>query len=156
ERRPIGEESAAAFAARIEAELDAAKDVRILRRTTLFGIYDHGVYGAVERVNDHMAAPPPFEPRQRAWRIMAKRCVLAGGAIERPLVFGNNDRPGVMLAGAARIYANRFAALPGRRVVVFANNDSGGEVVADLAASGIEVAAVVDPRPQSAPSLRAA
>ena len=99
-----------------------------MTRTTLFGAYDHGTYGALERVNDHVALPPPFEPRQRAWRIVAKRCVLTAGAIERPLVFGNNDRPGVMLAGAVRTYLNRFAALPGRRAVVFANNDDAATV----------------------------
>ena len=60
--------------------------MRLLPRTTVFGVYDGGTYGAVERVSDHVAAPPPFEPRQRCWRIVAKRAVLAAGAIERPLV----------------------------------------------------------------------
>ncbi|SEC84683.1 N-methylglutamate dehydrogenase subunit C [Rhizobiales bacterium GAS188] len=156
ERRSIGDEAGAGYAARIEAELASLPDVRVMRRTTVFGVYDHGVYGALERVNDHLAVPPPFEPRQRAWRITAKRCVLAAGAIERPLVFGDNDRPGVMLAGAVRHYVNRFAALPGRRAVVFANNDEAARSIADLAAAGIEVAALVDPRPEIAPATRAA
>ena len=102
ERRSIGDEAGPDFVARIEAELASFPDMRVMTRTILFGVYDHGVYGAVEHVNDHVCVPPPFEPRQRAWRIVAKRCVLAAGAIERPLVFGDNDRPGVMLAGAAR------------------------------------------------------
>ncbi len=156
ERRPIGDEAASQFAARIEAELAGFGDVRIMRRTSLFGVYDHGVYGAIEHVNDHVAVPPAFEPRQRAWRIMAKRCVLAAGAIERPLVFGENDRPGVMLAGAARTYVNRFAALPGRSAVVFANNDTARDVVVDLAAAGVEVKALVDPRPEIPSALREA
>jgi methylglutamate dehydrogenase subunit C len=155
ERRAIGGEAAPEFVARIEAELASFQDLRVMRRTTLFGVYDHGVYGALERVNDHVSLAPPFEPRQRAWRILAKSCVLSAGAIERPLVFGDNDRPGVMLAGAARAYANRFAALPGRSAVVFANNDSAGGAIADLAASGVEVRALVDPRPEIAPALRA-
>ena len=58
--------------------------------------------------------PPEHEPRQRSWKIVAKRAVLAAGALERPIVFGNNDRPGVMLAGAVRTYINRYAVAPGR------------------------------------------
>ncbi len=148
----IGGEAAPEFAGRIEAELRSFPDVRVMTRTTLFGTYDHGTYGALERVNDHVALPPAFEPRQRAWRIVAKRCVLTAGAIERPLVFGNNDRPGVMLAGAVRSYLNRFAARPGRRAVVFANNDDAASVVVDLHAAGVEIAALVDPRPETKPS----
>jgi heterotetrameric sarcosine oxidase alpha subunit len=155
ERGLIGGEAAPEFVKRIEAELRSFPDVRVMTRTTLFGAYDHGTYGALERVNDHVAHPPPFEPRQRAWRIVAKRCVLTAGAIERPLVFGNNDRPGVMLAGAVRSYLNRFAAKPGRRAVVFANNDDAASVIADLHAAGVEVAALVDPRPETKPSSEA-
>ena len=156
ERGPVDEEAPANFVDRIEAELRATPAVRIMTRTTIFGVYDGGTYGALERVNDHVQAPPAFEPRQRAWRIVAKHCVLAAGAIERPLVFGDNDRPGVMLAGAAKTYVNRFAARPGRRAVLFANNDDASASLVDLAASGIEVVALVDPRPHIPPALRAA
>ena len=102
-----------------EAELAALPDVRILPRTTVFGVYDHGTYGAVERVSDHLPAPPAHEPRQRLWRIVAKRCVLAAGAIERPMVFAGNDRPGVMLAGAVAHLSQplRRGAGPRRRGV---------------------------------------
>ena len=64
----------------------------------MFGVYDGGTYGALERVNDHLPSPPEHQPRQRLWRIVAKRCVVAAGAIERPIVFAGNDTPGVMLA----------------------------------------------------------
>ncbi len=77
-------------------------NVTLMPRTTIFGWYDGNVFGAVERVNDHVLAPPPYEPRQRYWRIIAKRAVLAAGAEERPIVFGGNDVPGVMLASAMR------------------------------------------------------
>ena len=87
-------------------------DVRIMRRTSVFGVYDHGQYGAVERVSDHLPEPAPHQPRQRYWKIVARRAVLAAGAIERPIAFAGNDRPGVMLAGAVRTYLNRFAATP--------------------------------------------
>src|SRR5262245_34581558 len=111
ENQVVGGRSAANWAAHVVAELQALPDVRILSRTTVVGVYDGGAYSAIERVNDHVEVPPEFEPRQRLWRIFAKRCVLAAGAIERPLVFGDNDRPGVMLASAVRTYLNRYAAV---------------------------------------------
>ena len=117
-----------------------------MRRTTVFGRLRRRDYSALERVNDHVAVPPAHEPRQRLWRIFARRCVLAAGAIERPLVFGDNDRPGIMLAGAVRAYLNRYAVAPGRRAVVFGTNDETARTVADLARAGVHVAAVVDPR----------
>jgi methylglutamate dehydrogenase subunit C len=146
ERRPIGDRSGHTWAAEAAAELAAMPNVRLMPRTTVFGSYDHGVFGAVERVNDHVAVPPEFEPRQRLWRIVSRRCVLATGAIERPLLFADNDRPGVMLAGAARTYANRYAALAGRRVVVFTDNDDAWNTAVDLAAAGATIAAIVDAR----------
>ena len=72
----------------------------------------------------------PHQVRQRLWRIVAKRSVVAAGAIERPIVFPGNDRPGVMMASAVRTYVNRFAAIPGRRVALFTNNDDGWRTVA--------------------------
>ncbi len=87
EQRQIGGQSGPAFVTSVEAELASLPEVRIMRRTTLFGVYDGGTYAAVERVNDHVAAPPPHQPRQRLWRIVAKRAILAAGAIERPVVF---------------------------------------------------------------------
>lgn len=131
-----------------ERELSGLENVRILRRTTAFGSYDGGTFGAIERVSDHLAAAPVGVPRQRVWRIVAKKTVLASGATERPLVFGNNDRPGVMLAGAVRTYINRFGVLPGKRVIVFTNNDYGATTVTDLKRAGAEVVALVDTRPQ--------
>jgi methylglutamate dehydrogenase subunit C len=146
EDRTVGERRAADWSAHVVAELQALPGVRILSRTTIVGVYDGGTYSAVERVNDHLAAPPEFEPRQRLWRIFAKRCVLAAGAIERPLVFGDNDRPGVMLASAVRTYLNRYAAVPGHRAVVFGVADEIATTVHDLVRAGASVEAVVDAR----------
>ena len=137
---------------RVLAELRTLPDVHILGRTTVFGAFDDGVYGAVERVSDHLAVPLAQQPRQRLWRIAAKRVVLASGAIERAPVFGNNDLPGVMLAGAVRAYLNRFGVLPGKRAVVFTDNDDGWRTAADLQRAGAVVEAVVDPR-SNAPAL---
>ena len=86
----------------------------------------------------------PYEPRQRYWRIMAKRAVMATGAEERPIVFGGNDVPGVMLASAMRTYANRYAAAAGQSVVVFTNNNSGYRTARDMKAHGVHVEAIID------------
>jgi methylglutamate dehydrogenase subunit C len=128
------------------AELSDSPDVRLMPRTTVFGCYDSGVYGALERVSDHRPVPTPHQPRQRLWRIMAKRAVLATGAVERPIVFGGNDRPGVMMSAAVRTYSNRFAVAAGRRVLVFTNNNDGWRTAHDLRSNGIDVVAVVDTR----------
>ena len=146
---------AARWVADVEAELGKREDVRILRRTSVFGAYDGGTYGALERVNDHVERAPKGEPRQRLWRLVARRVVLTAGATERPIVFGNNDRPGVMLAGAVRAYINRYGVLPGKEAVVFVNNDDAVTTVSELRRAGSEVAALVDARPDSSARVRA-
>jgi methylglutamate dehydrogenase subunit C len=142
----IDDSDAGQWLAAAEAELAALPDVRVMRRTCVFGVYDHGQYGAVERVSDHLPEPPPHQPRQRSWKIVAKRAVLAAGATERPIAFPGNDVPGVMLAGAVRTYVNRFAAAPASRLVVFTNNDDGWRTAADALRAGIGVEAIVDSR----------
>ena len=126
------------------AELASMPNVTLMPRTTIFGWYDDNIFGAVERVNDHVLEPPPYEPRQRYWRIIAKRAVLAAGAEERPIVFGGNDVPGVMLASAMRTYANRYAAAAGKSVAVFTNNDSGYRTARDMKAHGVHVEVIID------------
>ena len=131
--------------AKVEAEFASLPNLRVLRRTTVFGAFDHGVYGAVERVSDHFAEPGA-KVRQTLWRITAKRTVLAAGATERHIPFRNNDRPGIMLAGAMRAYANRWAASPAETVAIFTNGDDGHRTARDLLAKSVKVAAVVDSR----------
>ena len=84
-------------------------NVRILPRTTVFGAFDHGCYGALERVNEHEANGGV---RQIFWHVRSQRCILAGGVTERPIAFSNNDRPGIMLAAAVRTYVNRYGVFP--------------------------------------------
>lgn len=146
ESRAIGGRSGSQWADEVVSELESLPNVQLLRRTTVFGRYDHGTYGAVERVNDHVPVPPVFEVRQRLWRIVARQCILASGAIERPLMFDGNDLPGIMLASAIRTYINRFAALPGKRVVIACNGDEAWRTAADITAAGGIVAAFVDSR----------
>ncbi|WP_292113751.1 sarcosine oxidase subunit alpha [Mesorhizobium sp.] len=140
--------------ARTLSELAAMPDVRIMARTTLFGVYDGGTYGAIERVNDHLPVPPEHQVRQRLWRIVAKRCVVAAGSLERPIVFAGNDTPGVMMASAMRSYINRYAATPARRIALFTNNEDGWRTVETAMAAGLQVAAVIDARPEISPAHR--
>jgi sarcosine oxidase subunit alpha len=153
EDREVGGEAGSGFAARTAAELASMPNVRLMTRTMVFGVYDGGIYGALERVADHVAEPAPYQPRQRQWRIHARRAELAAGATERGIVFRGNDRPGVMMAGAVQAYANRFGVGTARRLAVFTNNDTAWRAAFDAAAAGIEVAAIIDVRDQVAPAL---
>ena len=154
ERRAIDGRAASEWLKQSVAELESFPDVRLMRRTTVFGVYDHGVYGALERVADHLAIPAPHQPRQRAWRIVARQVILAAGAIERPIVFGGNDTPGVMLAGAVRAYVNRFGVTPGREASIFTTGDDGWNTARDLAAAGVKIGAIIDSRARIDPSFR--
>ena len=146
ETHAIGDQAGADWAQACVAELAAMPRVRLLARTTVLAAMDHGIYSAVERVSDHLAEPLPGKPRQTLWRIYSRHAILTAGATERPIAFENNDRPGVMLAGALRGYANRYGVAVGQRVVVFTNNDDGLRTASDLQAKGVDVVAVVDPR----------
>ncbi len=132
--------------ASVARELEHIPEVRCLPRSTVFGYHDDNFLTIHERVSDHLAGTNFRLPRERIWRIRARYVVLATGAIERPLVFGNNDTPGVMLASAASSYVNRFGVAPGKRAVVFTNNDSAYDTALDLHHSGVTVTAVVDVR----------
>lgn len=137
------------WAQRTLAQLKATPEVTVLHRTTAFGNYDSNYVVAVQKRTDHLTdAPGAGVSRERIWHVRAQQVVLATGAHERPIVFANNDRPGVMLASAVRSYLNRWAVAAGTRVVVATTNDSAYDLVADLTAAGIEVAAVVDSRPE--------
>lgn len=149
ETLPVAEQDASDWASGILAELASLRNVRLMSRTTVIGAFDHGVYGALERVSDHLPVPPAGKPRQILWRIYAKRTILAAGATERPIAFENNDRPGIMLASAMRGYANRWAVTPSHRIAVFANNDDAHRTAADLHAKGVNVTAVIDTRAEA-------
>ena len=134
--------SGAAWAEATVRELESLPNVRLMLRTTVYGAFDHGIFGALERMTDHQRDSNGL-PRQILWRIYSKRSVICAGAVERPIAFPDNDRPGVMLAGAVRSYLNRFGVAAGKRVAVFANNSDGIRTVRDLAARGVEVTALI-------------
>jgi len=106
----------------------------------------HRIVGLVERVTDHLANPDKKLPRDRLWQVRAKEVVIATGAHERPLVFPDNDRPGIMLADAARIFANRYGVRPGGRAVVATAHDSAYQAALDLKAAGVSIERIVDLR----------
>ncbi len=151
----INESPASGWTAAMAAELAALPEVRVLTRTTAVGYYEHNFLLALERRTDHLPPGQGKGPRQRLWRIRAKQVVLAAGAIERPLVFSNNDRPGIMLASGVSDYINRYAVLPGSRAVVFTNNDSAYQTVFDLLEAGATVETIVDARVPGECSARA-
>lgn len=128
------------------AELRTMPNVRLMRRTSVTGVYDGGTYGALERVSLHQANPHPEAPIETFWRIVAKRALLCAGALERPVAFAMNDRPGIMTASAVRAYLNRWGVAPGKKVAVFANNDDAHRTAHDLSAAGVEIAALIDSR----------
>ncbi|UWR65464.1 sarcosine oxidase subunit alpha family protein [Phaeobacter inhibens] len=148
EQETINGNPAQQWVAATLAELDSLDNVRRMARTSVTGVYDQGTYGALETIPAGSGKPA----RACFWRLVAKRAILAAGALERPVAFANNDRPGIMMAGAVRSYLNRWGVAPGERVTVFANNDDAHRTARDLVAAGVHVAAVIDSRhdaPQS-------
>lgn len=146
ERYDIGGRSALAWVSAAMAELRAMAEVRVLPRTTITGHYDHGYVIGCQVFREPGQPDAAGAPRQRLWKIRARQTVIATGGIERPLVFPDNDRPGVMLAFAARAYCNRYGVRAGSHVVVVTACDDAYRTALDLAAAGVGIAAVVDLR----------
>jgi len=132
----------------LEAELAALKaaGVKLMSRTTAIGYYHQNMIGMVEKLTDHLPTLPTDTPRERMWRVRAKQVILAQGALEKPLVFHGNDRPGVMLAGSAQTYLNRYGVTVGNSPVVVTSHDSAWYAAFDLHDAGAAVQAIVDTR----------
>jgi len=142
----IDGEAALDWVRRTVTELRKHARVTLLFRTTAFGYFPHNFLGLCQRLTDHLATPPAHLPRERLWQVRARRVVLATGAIERPLVFPGNDRPGIMLAGAAQTYLNRHGVRVGNRAVVVTASDGAYQAALDLQAQGVEIALIADVR----------
>ncbi len=140
----INDAPPAVWFASVIGELAASRNVTLLTGTTAFGLYDHGTAGLLQRRDLHHANPTI---RQRYWRVHARQTLIATGAIEQPLVFEHNDLPGILLAGAVRQYANRYAVAAGRRVAFATNNDSAYLAALDLTILGVQVPLLLDSRP---------
>ena len=139
-------EPAARWLARTVRTLAAHPQVTLLTRTTAFGYFPHNLLGLNQRLSDHLDRPDRSQPRERQWQVRAKEVVLATGAIERPLVFPGNDRPGILLAAAARTYLNRYGVLAGSRVVLVTACDEAYRTALELHSAGVSIAAIVDVR----------
>jgi sarcosine oxidase subunit alpha len=138
------------------ASLRSNARVTLLPRTTAFGYFPHNFVGLNERLADHLAEPPADLPRERQWQVRAREVVLATGAIERPLVFPGNDRPGIMLAGAARTWLNRYGVRPGTRAVLVTAADEAYMAALELQRAGVFVAAIADVRAKESTPAAAA
>jgi sarcosine oxidase subunit alpha len=154
-RAEIDGRAASHWVEKIEAELRQMPEVKILSRSTAFGYQDHNLITVTQRLTEHLPVSMRKGTRELLWKIRTKRVILATGAHERPIVFGNNDLPGVMLASAVSTYIHRYGVLPGREAVVFTNNDDGYQCALDLKTCGAKVT-VVDPRGQGNGALSAA
>lgn len=140
------------WVANVEEELGTLRNVRLLRRSTVFGYFDHNLLGIEER----STASGTALAMRRLRKLRAARVILGTGALERMLVFANNDLPGILLAHSAQVYLKRFAVLPGQRAVVFTNNDSAYQVALDLARTSAASVTLIDVRGEVAPQLRRA
>ncbi len=130
-------------------------EVTLLPRTTAFGWFPDNLVGLAQRVTDHLAHPDPQLPRERLWHVRASRVVIAAGAVERPMVFAGNDRPGIMLADAARIYLRRYGVKVGTRAVIATTDDSAYAAGVALQQAGVAICAVADPRTEASDAARA-
>ncbi len=147
-RIKFGEHSACEWVAMIVRELDKLDNVTRLSHATVWAYREHNLVLITER------SPAESHIFQRTWRVRAGRVVVATGALERMLVFANNDRPGVMLASAVQACVNRYAVKPGKCAVVFTNNNSAYQAAADMRTAGIDVVAIIDYREKIADDVR--
>ena len=133
----IGNQSGKEWADNIITELKQMPNVIVKNRAQVFGYYDHNMLVMAERINDHLPKSKKFSPKQRLWYIRAKEVVISSGSIERPLVFGNNDTPGVVLSSAAKEYLKVYGVLVGKKPLIFTNNDSAYETAIEFKKNGI-------------------
>jgi sarcosine oxidase subunit alpha len=133
-------------------QLKSMPNVIVKNRSQVFGYYDHNMMVMFERTRDHIENPTEFTPRQRLWYIRAKEVIVSTGSIERPLVFGNNDRPGIILASAAKEYMKVYGVLVGKKPIIFTNNDSAYDTAIEFKKNGVDPL-VVDVRANSKSSI---
>jgi sarcosine oxidase, subunit alpha len=142
----IGGQNSSQWLESAVARLQENARVTLLPRTTAFGYFPHNLIGLNERLTDHMDMAPDHLPRERLWQVRARHVLLATGALERPLIFPGNDKPGVMLAGAAHTYLHRYGVRVGSKAVIVTCDDDAYQTALDLKAAGVEIAAIADVR----------
>jgi sarcosine oxidase, subunit alpha len=144
--RVILMQSSGAMSRKIEFDRDR---VQVFPATMAVGVFGDRVIVGLQDLGWG-----PEGRQQCLLRVRAHSIIVATGMLEQPLVFDNNDRPGVMLAGAISRYAERFGVRAGRRAVFVVNNDAAYDSVSRCSAAGIEVAAIVDSRTEIAAAVR--
>ena len=137
----------------ILSELTSFKNVRLMPKTTLYGSFDHGIYGALE-IRNFNSRDNLKKPRHILWKIYSKFSVLCTGALERSILFENNDLPGIMLSKSMRHYCNRWGVIPGQHISIYTNNDDGWETAKDLKEAGCNVICIIDQRPDINPPIK--
>jgi NADPH-dependent 2,4-dienoyl-CoA reductase/sulfur reductase-like enzyme len=133
----IGNQTGVEWTEKIIAELKSMPNVTVKNRSQVFGYYDHNMLVMSERISDHLPKTQKYLPKQRLWYIRANEVLISSGSIERPLVFGNNDTPGVMLSSAAKEYLKVYGVLVGKKPLIFTNNDSGYETAIEFKKNGV-------------------
>jgi len=134
----IGNQTGKEWAENIISELKEMPNVVVKNRSQVFGYYDHNMLVMLERISDHLPKTKKYSPKERLWYIRAKEVIISSGSIERPLVFGNNDTPGVMLSSAAKEYLKIYGVLVGKKPLIFTNNDSGYETAIEFKKNGVD------------------
>ena len=134
----IGNQTGKEWAENIISELKEMPNVIVKNRSQVFGYYDHNMLVMSEKLSDHLPKTKKYNPKQRLWYIRAKEVLISSGSIERPLVFGNNDTPGVMLSSAAKEYLKVYGVLVGKKPLIFTNNDSGYETAIEFKKNGVD------------------
>ena len=148
----IGNKKGKEWADEIISQLKSMPNVIVKNRSQVFGYYDHNMMVMCERTKDHIENPSEFTPRQKLWYIRAKEVIISTGSIERPLTFGNNDRPGIILASAAKEYMKVYGVLVGKKPIIFTNNDSAYDTAIDFKKNGIDPI-IIDTREDSKSSV---
>ena len=133
----IGNKTGKEWADETIQQLKSMPNVVVKNRSQVFGYYDHNMMVMFERTKDHIESPNKYTPRQKLWYIRAKEVVVSTGSIERPLIFGNNDRPGILLASAAKEYIKKYGVLVGKKPIVFTNNDSAYDTAIEFKKNGV-------------------
>lgn len=144
--KKIDNMSADQWLSEVRSKLEKSNNVKIMTRTTAIGYWHDNFVALSERLTDHMSEVPEGRAREQLHRIRAKRVILAQGAIERPLVFNGNDKPGVMLSNAAQTYLNKYGVRVGDNISIFTSHDSAYETAFEMCDAKVSVSAIIDLR----------
>ena len=149
EQHKINNQTSSIWLEKEIANLESLDNLEIKTRTSVAAFHGYNFLLARENLTDHLPIKDRTNKvRQRLLKIRAKKVITATGSLERPLVFNNNDRPGILLSSAIKKYIDFYGVSCGEDNVLFTNNDSAYETALSLFKKGIRVKAIVDIREQ--------